>query len=246
MERVIAKTPFERTARRLWREVRSIGKPRMRRALKQHKQIILVLSRLLEQNSNCIDIGSNKGNILRYILQFAPKGTHFAFEPIPELVEGLRAAFAHVKVYDVALSNFTGESTFFYVVSRPGRSGFRKQRYPRPDEIVKEIEVKCEELDNIIPKNLKVDFIKIDVEGAEFLVFLGAIRIITSHRPFILFEHGQEFAASYGFTSEMVYDFLVGQCSLNISFMADWLDGKGPLSRSAFISHAPGNFLAHP
>jgi hypothetical protein len=33
---------------------------------------------------------------------------------------------------------------------------------------------------------------------------------------------------------------------LNISFMADWLDGKGPLSRSAFISHAPGNFLAHP
>jgi FkbM family methyltransferase len=183
---------------------------------------------------------------LRYILQFAPEGNHFAFEPLPELAKCLREKFAHVNIYELALSDFTGESMFFHVVSRPGRSGFRKQRYPRPDETVKEIKVRCEKLDNILPTDFKVDFIKVDVEGAEFLVFRGAIRTIESHRPFILFEHGREFAASYGYTSGMVYDLLAGQCSLNISFMPDWLEGKEPLSRSAFISHAPGDFLVHP
>jgi FkbM family methyltransferase len=246
VEGIVTNTPFEPIARWLWWEIRTVGRPRMRRALKGQKQIGQVMSRLLGRRSNCVDIGCHKGHILRYILEFAPDGHHLAFEPIPELAKGLREKFPHVDVYELALGDFMGESTFFHVVSRPGRSGFRKQKYPRPNETVKEIRVKSEKLDNIIPKDLKVDFIKVDVEGAEFLVFCGAIQTIKRDRPYILFEHGRAFAASYGYTSEMVYDVLVQQCSLNISFMPDWLYGKGPLSRSAFVLNGAGDYLAHP
>jgi FkbM family methyltransferase len=195
-----------------------------------------------------VDIGCNKGHILWYILKFAPHGNHFAFEPIPALVQHLKERFPHVHIYELALGDFTGESKFYHVLNCPGFSGFRRQRYHRSDEEVKEITVKTDKLDNIIPKGLKIHFIKIDVEGAELSVFRGAVRTMKRDKPFIVFEYGPDFAASYGVTSEMIYELLVDQCSLSISLLSDWLDGKAPLSRQAFISQAGAhyNFLAHP
>ena len=36
----------------------------------------------LKKDANCIDIGANLGHILMEIVDAAPKGKHFAFEPI--------------------------------------------------------------------------------------------------------------------------------------------------------------------
>jgi FkbM family methyltransferase len=248
VERIITNTPFEPMVRGLWGELRSIGRPHLRQARREVKHIAQIISRIVGENSNCVDIGCNKGHILWYILKFAPNGNHFAFEPIPALVQYLKERFPHVHIYELALSDFTGETNFYHVVNCPGLSGFHRQIYHRLDEEVKEIKVRTENLDNILPEGLKIHFIKIDVEGAELLVFRGAVRTIKRDKPFILFEHGSNFTASYGLTSEMVYDLLVDQCSLNISLMSDWLEGKAPLSRQAFISQAAihYNFLAHP
>jgi FkbM family methyltransferase len=247
VERIVMNTRIEPLARRLWWELRSVGRPYMRQVLEGEKVVAEVISRVLDKGSNCVDIGCNKGQILQYLLRSAPEGKHFAFEPIPELVHFLKKRFANknVSIHELALGDFVGDSKFFRVIGEHGRSGFRKQRYPRPSEEAREVTVKVEKLDNVLPESLKVDFIKIDVEGAELVVLRGAARTIKRHKPFILFEHSPSLAASYGFTSEMVYDLLVHQYSLKISFLPDWLERKESLSRPAFVLHAGGNFLAH-
>ena len=76
--------------------------------------------------------------------------------------------FKIASVFKIALSDYTGESTFQHVIDRPARSGFYRVEYPDENQQVREIKVKVDRLDNVIPSTIHVDFLKIDVEGGEF------------------------------------------------------------------------------
>ena len=52
-------------------------------------QTLAIMKRILQEDSNCVDIGCYQGSILREILRFAPKGTHFALEPLPRMLPRL-------------------------------------------------------------------------------------------------------------------------------------------------------------
>lgn len=202
-------------------------------------QTLAVMKRVLRNNSNCIDVGCHQGSILREILRIAPNGIHFAFEPLPGMYEDLREAFessANLHLYDYALSDTAGITSFQNVVSNPGYSGLRHRRYDRPNEQVQEIVVKTNLLDNVIPEHTSIQFIKVDVEGAELQVFKGAVKTIKSSRPVIVFEHGLGAADHYGTHPGDIYDLLGGQCGLRLFLMAEWLEdnGKASLSKAAF------------
>ena len=202
-------------------------------------QTIEVMKRVLKNDSNCIDIGCHKGSILSEILSFASQGTHFAFEPLPEMHQGLLESFGNIqglRIYDCALSDVTGASSFQHVVTNPGYSGLRKRRYDRPHEQIQEITVKTELLDNLIPGDIPIHFIKVDVEGAELQVFRGGKETIKKSRPVIVFEHGLGAADHYGTSPESVYDLLASQCGLRLFLMSDWLksNGRDSLSKAAF------------
>jgi len=182
-------------------------------------QTIAIMKRSLREDSNCVDVGCCQGSILREILRFAPKGTHFAFEPLPGMYQGLREAFGSLTslhLDDYALSDTTGTTTFQHVVSNPAYSGLRQRRYDRPHEQIEEIVVKTNLLDNLIPKHIAIQFIKVDVEGAELQVFKGAIETIKNSRPIIVFEHGLGAADYYGTSPENVYD-LESDCVRSIA-----------------------------
>lgn len=139
-------------------------------------QTIDVINNVLTETSNCIDVGCHKGSVLKEILQVAPKGVHFAFEPIPELYDALVSSFRkfdNVIFYKDALCDTQGQTKFHYVVSNPGYSGLRKRRYDSPDEVINEIMVTTDILDRVIPEKVRINFIKVDVEGAEQLVLRG-------------------------------------------------------------------------
>jgi FkbM family methyltransferase len=243
VKRLVAGTPFEPVARKMWQRLHAndAADPDDRLAFE-------ILAKVLQKDSNCVDVGCATGNLLRHMVQRAPRGRHLAFEPIPANVAELRRSFPGVTVLQMALSDAPGEAEFNYVVSNPGFSGLRQRDYPRPDEEIHKIRVKVDCLDNVLPRDLKVTLVKVDVEGAELQVFRGARRLLGEQKPFVLFEHGRGAADHYGTTPEMVYDLLAGECGLRISLLGDFLAGQPPLSRDAFVAQFQGlhwNFIAH-
>ena len=214
----------------------------------------LVLRRVLTATSTCVDVGAHRGLILRLFMKYAPRGRFLAFEPVPELFRQLSSELAaeNVHVFGVALSDATGPSPFNYVLTNPGYSGLRKRRYDREGERETEITVETDTLDRVLAREGvgRVDALKVDVEGAEYLVFRGAVGCLERDRPFVLFEHGLGAADCYGNGPEDVFELLCDRCGLHISSLAGWLRGRPPLDRRAlcerYYSGAEYFFLAHP
>lgn len=199
------------------------------------RQTKAVIRRVCKPDSNCIDIGAHKGEVLELMMKAAFRGRHFAFEPIPHLYRGLKAKYASEDciVSDMALSNSKGTASFNYVVSNPSYSGLIKRKYDRKDEQDEIIHVETDLLDAVIPSDLKVDFVKIDVEGGELLVLEGARQLLARCRPFVIFEHGLGASDYYGATPEQVFD-LLSSCGLKVSTMKNWLSGGNELTREGF------------
>lgn len=210
------------------------------------RQASEVMSRALSSDSNCVDIGCHRGQFLRDFLKYAPNGHHVAFEPIPKLAQWLRDEFPSVRICDCALSNVSGQATFYVVPESPALSGLRSRNFIRPGEVRQELKVRTERLDSLIAPSVKIDFIKMDVEGAEGLVIGGGLETISRNRPLIVLEHGVRSSADFGIASEEIYDALTVRCGLQVSLLQDWLSERRPLTRSEFVRQREWYFLAHP
>jgi FkbM family methyltransferase len=214
-------------------------------------QTVKILKKICRPDSNCIDVGCHKGEMLDLILKYAPSGQHYCFEPLPDLFDGLiqKKYPPNCHFFDTALSRETGTTSFNYVVSNPSYSGILRRRYDRPNEEDTTITVKTELLDNIISENTHIDFIKIDVEGAEMLVLEGAKKTINRCKPIVVFEHGLGASDVYGTTPRQIFTFFEKN-NMKISLMRDWLAAKPPLSKEAFedqFNHSKNYyFIAHP
>ena len=207
--------------------------------------IRLLISFALRSDSNCIDVGAHEGTVLTEILRAAPDGRHIAYEPIPDYAARLRSRFQSVEVREAALSNAEGDATFVYVPDLPAYSGLRERAYPHDVEKTT-LTVHTERLDDTLPPGYHVDFMKIDVEGAEALVFEGALNVIRRDQPIIVFEHGPGGADHYGVTPRRVYELLTSEANLRVFD----LDGNGPLTLAQFEDEfARGerwNYVARP
>lgn len=211
---------------------------------------IKVMRKAIDQNANCVDVGCHKGEMLEAMLQLAPRGQHFAFEPIPELFELLKERYAdRVAVHQIALSDRTGTTTFQHVVTNPAYSGIKKRTY-KSDEAIEQIKVPTDRLDALIPDSIRIDFLKIDVEGGELQVLEGAREHIARSKPVIIFEHGIGASDHYGTTPEMIYTLLVEDCGLQIGLLEDYLADQSGLPAKEFARqyHEALNyyFVAYP
>jgi FkbM family methyltransferase len=215
------------------------------RARKDDEHMRLLVGFGLAADANCIDVGAHQGAFLRECVRVAPAGRHIAYEPIPELAEGLGRDFSGVDVRRAALGAEAGEHQFFHVRSLPSHSGLRERDYPGPQE-VEPITVAVERLDDALPEGYVPALIKIDVEGGERDVVAGGLETIRTHRPTIVFEHGRGAAEHYDAGPGELHSLLCEQAGLRIFD----LDANGPYDRAAFermFENGPYfNFVAHP
>src|SRR5882762_5526725 len=77
--------------------------PGARQELREQIGISAVLASALRSDVTYIDVGANRGQILREAVRLAPHGQHVAFEPIPALAAELARDFPGVDCRRAAL-----------------------------------------------------------------------------------------------------------------------------------------------
>lgn len=164
-------------------------------------EYIDIFEDLIKQCDGFIDIGSNAG--LYSLIAGASPGPKMviAFDPTD-------AAFYYMKKnidanhmegiifpYQIALSNKQDYISFYAVKNR--KYGYLKHNLGGASSFInkptdyKEIRVESTSLDFFIHKNypdMKIDFIKIDAEGAEPLIINGMGQILHKHQPILVCE----------------------------------------------------------
>jgi hypothetical protein len=148
------------------------------------------------------------------------------------------------------VSDAGGRSTYVFVENAPSYSGLRERDYDRPDPVTTVIDVAVVRIDDVIAESVKVDFIKLDIEGGELQALQGAVDTIARSSPVIVFEAGARSTGRYGVTPGQLFEFVTGRLGCRLSTMRRWLDGAAPYSREEFVDNWHNGpeyyFIAYP
>jgi FkbM family methyltransferase len=226
--------PFVRVvgavSRRLGRpELLAAVSRRARQAQAEAIGISAVLASSLRGSGIYVDVGANKGQLLRDAVRAAPRARHVAFEPIPALAAEIGREFPEVDCRQLALGAAREVTRFCYFTKLDGWSGLR--RNPRvsdaqgqPEYITVDVSTLDIEIGDLAPS-----VVKIDVEGAELAVLEGGRSLLSRVRPVVIFEHVGSASALYGASAEAPWDLLSG-----LGYDVYSATGIGPFSRSEF------------
>lgn len=206
------------------------------RNMQYDRLTLRIMQQTLKANSNCIDIGCFKGEVLERMVKLAPGGTHYAFEPIPAFYNDLKKRFnGKVKIFPFALSEFSGTANFKFVKNAPAYSGLKSRKYDLKNPEIEDIRVEIKKLDELIPETLPIHFIKIDVEGGEFDVLRGAKKIILRDKPVIIFEFGIGASDFYGTKPEDLFFYINDELNYKLSLLQDYYQKKPELKKEQFL-----------
>ena len=211
----------EDQARDLW-GMRSRAGRRDRRDMR-HLRLLLAFT--LGAEDSCVDVGAHDGAVLRDLVRYAPRGSHVAFEPLPDLAALLRRDFPGVDVRNAAVSDRAGDVTFHRVARHPTRSSLHT--LGRDAAEIEPLTVRSETLDESLPDGFVPRLVKIDVEGAEEQVLRGAMRTLSTHRPIVVLEHNRD-SRHFGTSSATIHA-LLAEAGLQVFD----IDGNGPYDPAA-------------
>jgi len=157
--------------------------------------ISFLLSRDLS-GKTVVDIGANRG-IYSYWMhkKVGSKGRVIAFEPQQELFDWLHQlkiefGLHRLEIVNAGLSSTSGSQDLF----RPQNHWGGASLQPSEQKDVDTLLIKITRLDDYFHNHSDrpIGFIKCDVEGHEYEVFLGGEQVLLQDRPDLLFECYQE------------------------------------------------------
>lgn len=183
---------------------------------------------LLREGDACIDIGAHTGrHCIPMACAVGATGSVAAFEPNPHIAAQLRARLdawgaANVHLHQTALSDEAGRAEFVIAVDLPEESGLRERSVYNGPTRTERIEVALTPLDELpLPAPR---FIKLDTEGAEYKVLLGARRLLERARPVVAFEFGEASYAAYGVDPAEVHQYFTSLGYAVISILGERLE----------------------
>jgi FkbM family methyltransferase len=162
-----------------------------------------------------VDAGAHQGLwTFRLARAVGPTGHVFAIEPSPEYAPGLarvvtRAGLSNVTMLTLALGD--REGTMRFCTRTADGSRLTGESRLSTDGVEGDTEVRVATLDSLVgdhPRLAEIGFLKVDVEGAELLLFRGADGLLRSRHPHIYAEIEDRHCNRFGWTRETVLDHL--------------------------------------
>lgn len=174
------------------------------------------VKRLLRRDMTVVDVGAHHG--LYTLLASKCVGWHgrvVAIEPSPRELVRLERHLrlnrsSNVELIPCAAGEDSGEAEL-YVVNR-FNDACNSLRPPATPEPVRTACVKVRRLDDILSELdiSKVDFLKLDAEGAELSVLYGAVKLLTRNpRPAMLVEVQDIRTKPWGYAAREILQFLI-------------------------------------
>lgn len=170
------------------------------------KEIIEYYSKLLKKGDVVLDVGANIG-IYSLIAgkKIGAKGKVYGFEPADIAFEKFQYhidlnGLKNIVPIKSGVSNYTGKSEFNICED----DAFNSLGDKPLKEIISKKTIDIVSIDDFVLHNNinKVDIIKVDTEGAEFLVFEGAKKTLQKDKPSLFFEYNPE--AIEGFDNDSI------------------------------------------
>lgn len=156
---------------------------------------LMMIKKLIHDGDHVIDIGAHEGYFSLFMSSLVGKtGLVFAVEPNPENLYFLHRNIEYngynIQVIEKAISDRKTKARFFCADNMGAWGSLIDHSYFETwFETKKTIEVDVDTLDNLFANaSHRIGFLKIDTEGNELNVFLGAAKLLLEHEPHICFE----------------------------------------------------------
>ena len=174
--------------------------------------LTLFCARNVKRGMTAIDVGANFGYYSLLLAELVgTRGELIAVEPNPHAADFLRRSvelnglLGRTRIETSALgATISGEASLYVPHSEPKNAQIVSEMFqPRPQDGVL-IKVPVTTLDGMSAACSRVDFIKIDAEGAEEVILEGMAETIARHKPMLVVEFNPaRYADASGFLERL-------------------------------------------
>ena len=197
----------------------------------------IFLNRVVQSHWNCVDVGANVGYFSVLLSKLASAGNVLAVEPIEENVKFIEKSkkansIKNLDIMTCAVSDRIGVEAFFQMEDSAYSGLLNTERA----NLKAQINVETNTLENLVKKARfeKIDFIKIDVEGAEFDILRQAKDFLLIQQPsLIMSECNAQNLGAYGYSQKEMITLLN-----QLGYEAKIINGLGELENIHLVPSA--------
>ena len=199
---------------------------------------VIAMSRHIRHNGVVIEVGAHFGYLTKeYARIHNGSVLVIAFEPVDycySILKLIVGNLPNVKIEQLALSDTDGEQDIIIPVKESGRLGIGLSHFGAENsrDYISE-KIKTIMLDSYLETNplVKIDFIKVDVEGSELLVLRGARYTLKKFKPVLYLEIDERMTARMGYKPDEIWHFLA-----EYGYQSFLMDKNGKLSEAMEFS----------
>jgi len=180
------------------------------------KENLKIIDEYIQEGMVVVDVGAHIGLLSAVIAKkLKASGNVYSFEPTPSTFLVLRNTIKinglenSIRPVQAALSNKSGK-TIFYISNNTVDNSNSLVNNRRSDRKEEAVDVVLYSLDDFLKQEnvRRLDFIKIDAEGAELQVLRGAQQSIANYHPLIILAIHPQSIKNFGDSLEEIWDFI--------------------------------------
>ena len=150
-----------------------------------YDSLLFYKNKFSNMNGVFFDIGTNAGSFVKVLQYFNVTSNIHCFEPHPVINEKTKSVYPYVTMNSYCLGNTDGNIDIYIPQWSVGLSSvINRPVFSQLNQEINKLNVKCKKLDTYCKENNidSIDFVKIDVEGAEKYIFEGATELLKNNK----------------------------------------------------------------